>query len=186
MVFIILDPVGEVVAADKVVSTGLKSAPGQKVGYVFNHHPAGEAIWTAMEEHIDKVWKPSAKNRVDKTNVSVPAPTSELSDLQKKADYFIVGVGACGSCTAAAVHDGYTLSKLGVPVVVIVQSVFEAAAKIQARILGAPDLPICSYVSPISQAEQGQMSALGADLAEKALKMIVSRKVREPAALTGS
>jgi hypothetical protein len=43
------------------------------------------------------------------------------------------------------VSDGYWISKLGRPVVVVVQKVFEVAARTQAKLLGAADLPICSY-----------------------------------------
>lgn len=41
--------------------------------------------------------------------------------------------------------DGYWISKLGRPVVVVVQKVFEVAARTQAKVLGAADLPICAY-----------------------------------------
>lgn len=41
--------------------------------------------------------------------------------------------------------DGYWISKLGKPVVVITQKVFEMAARTQAKVLGAENLPICAY-----------------------------------------
>jgi hypothetical protein len=59
------------------------------------------------------------------------------------------------------VSDGYWISKLGRPVIVVVQKVFEMAAKTQARVLGAANLPICAYPAG-TNAEQ-----IGADLATR-------------------
>lgn len=65
--------------------------------------------------------------------------------------------------------DGYTIAKLGLPVVVVVQKVFEAAARIQAKILGAPDLPICAYpASPPGS----DISPLASDLANDVIGIL--------------
>jgi hypothetical protein len=169
----LLDPVGEVAKTAPVKSKQLQKVRGLKVGYIFNHHPAAEVIWQHLEGRIDEFYRPAGKARIDKTNVSVPAPLAEVKKLLNEVDYFLVGVGACGSCTAAAVHDGYVLSKLGRPVVVIVQSVFEKAARVQAKILGAPDLFICSYISPTSpETKSDEIWELSTDLAHRAIGMI--------------
>jgi hypothetical protein len=67
------------------------------------------------------------------------------------------------------VSDGYWISKLGRPVVVIVQKVFEMAAKTQAKVLGAANLPICAYppVSPGVGVEQ-----IGAELAARVVAVL--------------
>jgi hypothetical protein len=71
------------------------------------------------------------------------------------------------------VSDGYWISKLGRPVVVIVQKIFEAAAKTQARVLGASDLPICAYpATPLG----ADIEPIGAALAESVVAVL-----REPA-----
>jgi hypothetical protein len=50
---------------------------------------------------------------------------------------------------------------LGRPVVVVVQQVFEIAARTQAKVLGAADLPICAYPA----------TPLGGDLAPVAARL---------------
>jgi hypothetical protein len=67
------------------------------------------------------------------------------------------------------VSDGHWLSKLGRPVVVIVQKVFERAAHTQAKFLGAADLPICAYPALPPGAD---LTPLAADLAERVVKIL--------------
>ena len=45
-------------------------------------------------------------------------------------------------------RDGCSLVNLGKPVVVIVQEVFDRAARVLAKGLGCPDLAICAYPHP--------------------------------------
>jgi hypothetical protein len=71
------------------------------------------------------------------------------------------------------VSDGYWISKLGRPVVVIVQKVFEVAARTQAKVLGAADLPICAYpATPVG----ADIEPVGAALAKNVVAVL-----REPA-----
>ncbi len=68
--------------------------------------------------------------------------------------------------------DGYWISKLGRPVVVIVQKVFEVAARTQAGVLGAARLPICAYPAT------GDVATIGADLAGRVLDVLKDPKGR--------
>jgi hypothetical protein len=67
------------------------------------------------------------------------------------------------------VSDGYWISKLGRPVVVIVQQIFERAAKTQARILGAADLPVCAYPATPPGAD---IEPVGAELAQRVMAVL--------------
>jgi hypothetical protein len=70
------------------------------------------------------------------------------------------------------VSDGYWISKLGRPVVVVVQKVFEVAAKTQAKVLGASNLPICAYpATPVG----ADIEPVAADLAAR-----VAAVLRDP------
>lgn len=62
--------------------------------------------------------------------------------------------------------DGYWISKLGKPVVVITQKVFEMAARTQAKVLGAANLPICAY--PAS----ADVERIGAELAARVVAVL--------------
>jgi hypothetical protein len=90
----IYDPVGEVGPLLTVAPSALDSLVGGRVGYVFNHHPAAEAVWQSLEANIDKMLRPRSRVRIDKDNVAISVPRPELEHLAAQADYVLVGVGA--------------------------------------------------------------------------------------------
>jgi hypothetical protein len=71
------------------------------------------------------------------------------------------------------VSDGYWISKLGKPVVVITQKVFEMAAKTQAKILGAASLPICAYPAGTD------VERIGAELAARVVAVLKEPERRD-------
>jgi hypothetical protein len=67
------------------------------------------------------------------------------------------------------VSDGHWISKQGRPVVVVVQKVFENAARAQARVMGAPNLPICAYpATPVG----GDITPVASALAEQVVAIL--------------
>jgi len=90
----IYDPVGEVGPLATIAPSGLDVLEGGRVGYVFNHHPAAEAVWQSLEANIAKSLRPLSLVRIDKDNVAISVPKPELDHLAAQADYVLVGVGA--------------------------------------------------------------------------------------------
>jgi hypothetical protein len=90
----IYDPVGEVGPIVTVAPSGLAAMEGGRIGYVFNHHPAAEAVWQSLEANIDRMLHPRSLARIDKDNVAISVPRPKLEHLAGQADYLVVGVGA--------------------------------------------------------------------------------------------
>jgi hypothetical protein len=90
----IYDPVGEVGPITAVAPSRLDALRRGRVGYVFNHHPAAEAVWQSLEANIGRILNPRAVERIDKDNVAVSVPRPDLEQLAAQADYVLVGVGA--------------------------------------------------------------------------------------------
>jgi hypothetical protein len=88
------DPVGEVGPISTVAPSRLDALQGGRMGYVFNHHPAAEAVWQSLEANIERMLQPSARARIDKANVAVSVPRAELATLVEQVDCVLVGVGA--------------------------------------------------------------------------------------------
>jgi hypothetical protein len=88
------DPVGEVGPIEAVAPSRLDVSGQKRVGYVFNHHPAAEAIWARLEASIEAMLRPRASVRIDKANVAVSVPKPELERLAAQVDCVLVGVGA--------------------------------------------------------------------------------------------
>jgi hypothetical protein len=90
----IYDPVGDVGPLVTVAPSGLDAMEGGRIGYVFNHHPAAEAVWQSLEVNVEKMLRPRSLLRIDKDNVAISVPRSQLEQLAAQADYLVVGVGA--------------------------------------------------------------------------------------------
>jgi hypothetical protein len=88
------DPVGEVGPISTVAPSRLDALQAGRVGYVFNHHPAAEAVWQSLEANIGKLLNPRALARIDKDNVAISVPRPDLERLARETDYVLVGVGA--------------------------------------------------------------------------------------------
>lgn len=87
------DPVGEVGPVATVKPSHL-SFEGGRVGYIFNHHPAAEAIWSRLEANIEGALRPASVDRIDKMNVAISAPLPDIERLVARVDFALVGVGA--------------------------------------------------------------------------------------------
>jgi hypothetical protein len=90
----IYDPVGEIGHLFAVAPSALGVLEGGRVGYVFNHHPAAEAVWQSLESNMGRLLRPRETVRIDKDNVAISVPRPELERLAAQADYVLVGVGA--------------------------------------------------------------------------------------------
>jgi hypothetical protein len=90
----IYDPVGDVGPLVTVAPSGLDAMEGGRIGYVFNHHPAAEAVWQCLEANVEKMLRPRSLVRIDKDNVAISVPRPQLEQLAAQADYLVVGVGA--------------------------------------------------------------------------------------------
>jgi hypothetical protein len=88
------DPVGEVGPIVNVAPSRLEAFERSRIGYVFNHHPAAEAVWTSLEANIQKILRPELVARIDKANVAISVPRPQLEQLASRVDCVLVGVGA--------------------------------------------------------------------------------------------
>jgi hypothetical protein len=88
------DPVGEVGPITTVAPSRLEAFERGRIGYVFNHHPAAEAVWTGLEANIARLLQPQSVTRIDKANVAISVPRPQLEELASRVDCVLVGVGA--------------------------------------------------------------------------------------------
>jgi hypothetical protein len=77
-----------------VAPSRLEAFERSRIGYVFNHHPAAEAVWTSLEANIQKILRPELVARIDKANVAISVPRPQLEQLASRVDCVLVGVGA--------------------------------------------------------------------------------------------
>jgi hypothetical protein len=88
------DPVGEIGPIARVAPSRLETFERGRIGYVFNHHPAAEEVWTRLEQNIGRILRPESVARIDKANVAISVPRPQLEELAARVDCVLVGVGA--------------------------------------------------------------------------------------------
>ncbi|MEO9247377.1 UGSC family (seleno)protein [Citricoccus nitrophenolicus] len=74
-----------------------------------------------------------------KENFSVPVGEEIISRYRAASDVVVTGVGDCGSCSAAAVADGITFERAGLPAAVVLTDAFDVTGRTMAGVQGAPD-----------------------------------------------
>lgn len=94
MSILLLDPTGSVAKIQRQEEHHLESLTGKKVGYIFNQHKSALDFWQALEQAVEKKFKPSAAHRVYKENTWAPAPRADVDRLMQETDYALIGVGA--------------------------------------------------------------------------------------------
>jgi hypothetical protein len=62
----------------------------------------------------------------------------------------LIGVGDCGSCSAAAVADGIAFEAAGVPAAVICSDAFRVSADAMARLQGSPGYTYVTTAHPVA------------------------------------
>ena len=90
----LLDPTGTVARVERREELPLDELKGKRVGYIFNQHKSGLAFWAALEEQIEKQFKPASVVRIYKENTWAPAPKAEMAQLIEEIDYALVGLAA--------------------------------------------------------------------------------------------
>ena len=176
----ILDPTGVGARAAEALRLAERpeSLKGRTVGLVDNgKQNAGAFVAQLAEELVSRYGVAEVVVR-KKPIATVEAPAELLRELAEKADVVMIGVGDCGSCSAAAVADGVALERLGTPTSVVCTESFRATADAMASLKGATGYRYATCEHPVA--------GLGADelheRVESVLQDVVGLVTAAPAA----
>ncbi|GAA4415798.1 UGSC family (seleno)protein [Georgenia halophila] len=111
-----------------------------------------------------------------KRNFSVPVDDEIVSRYRDSCDVVVTGIGDCGSCSAAAVADGISLERGGLPVAVVLTDAFETTGRTMANLQGDPDYGWITTEHPIAVLSEDEVK----DRARQLLPSIV-RSLTGPA-----
>lgn len=114
--------------------------------------------------------------RTKQTGIAFPVDEPTLKEIAAVSDVVIVGVGDCGSCSAAAVADGIAFEREGIPTAVICSDAFEVTAKAMAEVHGAAGFEFLMTPHPVAVLNPDQVEARAAELVPSVLA-----RVTEPA-----
>jgi hypothetical protein len=123
---------------------------GLVVGLVANPKKNAEPFLDAVGELLAAEHGTAGVVRTRKTSITDPIPAATLDELARRCDVVLIGVGDCGSCSAAAVADGIAFEAAGVPAAVICTDAFRVSADAMARLQGSPGYAYVTTAHPLA------------------------------------
>lgn len=92
-----------------------------------------------------------------KQNFSVPVGEDVVSRYRETSDVVIIGIGDCGSCSAAAVADGINFEKAGLPAAVVLTDAFDTTGRTMAKLQGDQDYEWITTEHPVASLTEDQV-----------------------------
>jgi hypothetical protein len=123
---------------------------GLVVGLLATPKTNAESFLEAVGELLAAEHGTAGVVRRRKTSVTDPVPPTTLAELVERCDVVVIGVGDCGSCSAAAVADGIAFEAAGVPAAVICTDAFRVSADAMARLRGSPGYSYVCTPHPVA------------------------------------
>jgi hypothetical protein len=123
---------------------------GLVVGLVANPKKNAEPFLDAVGELLAAEHGTADVVRTRKTSITDPIAPATLDELVQRCDVVLIGVGDCGSCSAAAVADGIAFEAAGVPAAVICTDAFRVSADAMARLQGSPGYTYVTTAHPVA------------------------------------
>src|SRR5690625_2532401 len=163
----ILDPTGQgnkVAEPQAKLSDRPRSLDGIRIGLLDNtKHNAGlflKQIGQALEE------KYSAKvSRFEvKHNFSVPVDEDTITRFKDDCNVVVTAIGDGGSCSAAAVADGITFEREGMPAAVVLTDAFEVTGRTMAKVHGDPQYTWVTTHHPVAVLSEEQVGQRAAEV----------------------
>jgi len=164
-------PQGHLVRAARL--DGVAALAGARVGLLWNTKRNAELLLVELGRLLIERYGAEVTARQAPYAHAVPLDGPDLHSLIDSCDLAVVGVGDCGSCAAAAINDGITLERHGIPAAVICSDAFDVTARATAEVQGDPDYPFLTTPHPIAVLAETQVVRR----AEQLLPGVVARLI---------
>lgn len=112
--------------------------------------------------------------RKTKLQFAMPLTDDVIDEIARECDVAVIGVGDCGSCSAAAVADGIALERAGVPVAVICTDAFVTTSQAMAELKGRPDFPFVLTQHPVANLDRAQIDARARALVDDVVSQLTA------------
>lgn len=112
---------------------------------------------------------------------STAEPPEVIDAISAEADAVVMGVGDCGSCSAAAIADGVTFERHGTPAAVICSDAFIATADAMAQVQDAPGYRYVTTPHPVAGLAPEQVSERAAAVAGQVAELLAAAQARRAA-----
>ena len=148
----VLDPTGRrsARATDATLAPRRADLSGLRIGLLENTKHNAALLLEELAGHLERQRGARTVLRRTKTAFALPMPDELREEFVAECDVVLVGVGDCGSCSAAAVADGIALERAGVPTAVICSDAFITTASAMAEVQGDPGYAYLTTPHPVA------------------------------------
>src|SRR5947207_11736599 len=147
---------------------------GLVVGLVANPKKNAEPFLDAVGELLAAEHGTADVVRTRKTSITDPIAPAVLDELVQRCDVVLIGVGDCGSCSAAAVADGIAFEAAGVPAAVICSDAFTVTAGAMAELRGAPGYRYATTPHPVAVLTADQVKDRAAQVVDDVVTLLTT------------
>jgi hypothetical protein len=160
-------------AATRVTVAGLG---GLRVGLLENTKRNAAQILDAVGRELHAAHGLRELVSRTKPQFAMPLTRAQIDDLVASCDAVVVGVGDCGSCSAAAVADGIALQRAGLPVAVICTDAFAETSRAMAALQGDPGYAFLTTAHPVANLGEADIAARAGGLAADVAAALVGER----------
>lgn len=147
-------------------ATRPRALTGLRVGLLENTKRNAAAVLDAVGAVLEERHGAASLVRRTKQQFALPLSGELLDELARECDVVVVGVGDCGSCSAAAVADGIALERAGIPTAVICSDAFDGTSRAMAELKGDPGYPYLLTPHPVANLGSAEVVARGRGLVD--------------------
>jgi hypothetical protein len=116
-----------------------------------------------------------------KANFAVAEGEDVVDAIRAEADAVVLGVGDCGSCSAAAIADGVNFERHGTPAAVICSEAFVATADAMADVNDAPGYHYVTTPHPVAGLSPEQVAQRAETVADQIAAMLEEHSAAQAA-----
>lgn len=112
---------------------------------------------------------------------STAEPPEVIDAISAECDAVVMGVGDCGSCSAAAIADGVQFERHGTPAAVICSDAFVATADAMASVQDAPGYRYVTTPHPVAGLSPEQVQERAGQVAGQIAQLLAAARARTAA-----
>lgn len=163
------------VAAPRPDAVTVSTLRGLRIGLLDNTKRNAAAVLSAVGTELAASHGTGPLVRRTKEQFAMPLSQELTDELTASCDAVVIGVGDCGSCSAAAVADGIALERAGLAAAVVCTDAFEPTARAMAELQGDPDYRFLVIEHPVANLTQEQIESRAGELAERVAARLLVR-----------
>jgi hypothetical protein len=175
----IIDPTGSAGfrLPEKLYVTGLagrrRDLAGARIGLLHNSKRNADLLLSDIADLLVAEHGAAAVTLAQrKAAFALPVGEAVVAQYGRLCDVVVIGVGDCGSSSAAVVADGMLLEQAGVPAAVICTEAFVATADAMAELRGAPDYDYVVTEHPVAALTREQVRQRGRRLVPEVVPLV--------------